>query len=307
MAKGLGIFSILFCYDKITQLDSHSMLKNEIPELVLFYDLEWVPDAVGAKLLYDLPAETTEAEAIQALWEHTGQYDGEKNRRPFVKYMFSRVVSIAFLSRKIVYREGEKTTDFSLNSLPKLPLESDEVNEADIIERFLYIVGERCPQLVGYNSQESDIQVLIQRGLVNEVTAPGFCKRPMKPWEGLDYFDGRNSEAHFDILTKFSNRGGMAPRLDELAKLCGYPGKIDVYGDQVVDLWLDGNPTKIVEYNQIDTLNTYLVWLRLVYFAGKLTEEEYINEQEQFREFLEAEIAKPEKAFLSQFLEKWER
>ena len=281
------------------------MLKNPIHELVLFFDLEWVPDAAGAVRLYELPEETTELQAMQSLWEHTPQYDPEKNPRPFLKYMFSRVVSIAFLSRKAVYRDGEPAIEFSLNSLPKLPLESDTADEAAIIERFLYIVGDRCPQLVGYNSAESDIQVLIQRGIINEVSAPAFCKRPNKPWEGPDYFDSRNSEAHLDLLKRFSG-GAMAPKLDELAKLCGFPGKIDVKGDQVTDLWLDRNLTKIVEYNQIDTLNTYLVWLRVVHFVGQIDEEKYVRELEQFREFLENEAAKPEKAFVSQFLEKWE-
>ncbi len=281
------------------------MLKNEIPDLALFYDLEWVPDAAGAKRLFELPDQVTEIEAMQTLWEHSPNYEPERNPRPFLKYMFSRVVSIAFLSRKIVYRDGEKAPEFSLNSLPKLPLDADDVDETAIIDRFLYIIGDRCPQLVGYNSSESDIQVLIQRGIINEISSPAFCKRPNKPWEGQDYFDARNSDAHFDLLTKFSNRGGMSPRLDELAKMCGFPGKIDVKGDQVTDLWLARDLTKIVEYNQIDTLNTYLVWLRVVYFAGKISEEDYVSEQDYFREFLENEAGKPEKGFLAAFLDKW--
>ncbi len=279
------------------------MLKSPLPELALFYDLEWVPDAAGAKRLFDLNDDVTELDAMQRLWEHSPSYS-EQNPRPFLKYMFSRVVSIAFLSRKSVYRDGEPVIEFSLNSLPKLPLESDDVDEAAIIDRFLYIVGDRCPQLVGFNSSESDIQVLIQRGMINEIRSPGFCKRPNKPWEGPDYFDSRNSEAHLDLILRFS-RGNMAPRLDEFAKLCGFPGKIDVKGDQVTDLWLDREITKIVEYNQIDTLNTYLLWLRMVYFVGQFEEEDYFNEQEQFREFLENESAKPEKAFVSEFLDKW--
>ncbi len=281
------------------------MIKNPIADLCLFFDLEWVPDAAGSKRLFDLPDETSELDAMQRLWEHSPQYNAETMPRPFLKYMFSRVVSIAFLSRKPIYRDGERAVEFSLNSLPKLPLETDDVDETAIIDRFLYILGDRKPQLVGYNSAESDLQVLIQRGLINEITAPAFSERPNKPWEGPDYFDARNSEAHFDILTKLSNRGGMSPRLDELAKLCGFPGKMDVKGDQVTDLWLERNITKIVEYNMIDTLNTYLVWLRVVYFAGKLNEEEYFTEQEQFREFLEAETEKPEKAFVAEFLAAW--
>lgn len=281
------------------------MLKNPIHDLVLYFDLEWVPDAIGAKRLFDLPDEATEIEAMQHLWEHSPQYNAETNPRPFLKYMLSRVVSIAFLSRKAIFRNGEPVIEFSLNSLPKLPFDSDDVDEGSIIERFLYIVGDRRPQLVGFNSSESDLQVLIQRGIVNEITAPEFNKRPDKPWEGPDYFDSRNSEAHLDLLTRFSNRHGMSPRLDELAKLCGFPGKIDVKGDQVTDLWLARDFTKIIEYNQIDTLNTYLLWLRVIYFTGRLTEESYFSEMEQFREFLEIEKGKPEKAFLGDFLDRW--
>lgn len=281
------------------------MFKFPPHDLCLFFDLEWVPDAAGAKRLFDLPEETTEAEAMQRLWESCPQYDAETNPRPFLKYMFSRVVSAAFLSRKAFYNaERERVVEFTLNSLPRLPIESDEVEEAAIIERFLYFIGERCPQLIGHNSNDSDLQVLIQRGIINEVTAPAFCERPNKPWEGRDYFDGRNSDAHVDLAKKFSG-GAMMPKLDELAKLCGFPGKIDVKGDQVTDLWLARDITKIVEYNQVDALNTYLVWLRMVYFSGQIGEEEYVMEQEQFREFLDAEVEKPEKQFLAEFIAKW--
>ncbi|MFM9902964.1 MAG: hypothetical protein ACKVQJ_00155 [Pyrinomonadaceae bacterium] len=280
------------------------MLKSPIHELALFFDLEWVPDAAGAKRLFDLADGTTELDAMQRLWEHAPKYDKDKNPRPFLKYMFSRVVSIAFLSRKSVYRGGERVIEFSLNSLPKLPLDSAEVDETSIIEQFLYFVGKRRPQLVGYNSAESDLQVLIQRGLINEITAPLFNKRPVKNWDPDDYFKRWDNEDHLDLIKLFSS-GEMKPKLDELAKLCGFPGKIDVKGDQVTDLWLARDVKKIVEYNQIDTLNTYLVWLRVVYFAGQLTEEDYIMEQEQFREFLENETKKPEKAFVAEFLDKW--
>ena len=117
------------------------MLKDQLNECTWFYDLEWVPDAASARRLIELPEETSELDAIKALWKYSGATDDQD--RPFVKYLFSRVVSIAFLSRKAVYREGEPAIEFSLNSLPKLPLESDTVDEAAIIERFLYIVGER--------------------------------------------------------------------------------------------------------------------------------------------------------------------
>ncbi len=43
----------------------------------------------------------------------------------------------------------------------------------------------------------------------------------------------------------------------------------------------------------------------LLYFCGKLAGEDYFEELEAFRAFLAAEIAKPEKAFLQTFVDKW--
>jgi predicted PolB exonuclease-like 3'-5' exonuclease len=278
------------------------MLKDQLNERTWFYDLEWVPDADGGRRLLKLPDETSELDAIGALWKYSGATDIQP--RPFVKYLFSRVVSIAFLSRNIVFVDGSKTVEFSLHSLPKLPLEDTDHNEAYIIGRFLHFIGERNPHLVGFNSSQSDIQVLIQRGLVNEVTAEKFCLRPAKPWEGRDYFY-KYSEEHLDLLSLFSKGNGMSPKLDEIAKLCGFPGKIDVDGNQVVDLWLAGQLTKIIEYNQIDVLNTYLVWLRTVYFCGKLSDEKYFAELEIFRDFLKSEAADDDKPHIRQFLEAW--
>ncbi len=280
------------------------MLKNDLHELILFFDLEWVPDAAGAVRLFDLPPETTEIEGMERLWQDAKDYDADTNRRPFVKYLYSRVVSIAFLSRRAVFRDGNRHIEFGLHSLPKLPLEEDRSNEAEIIERFLYMIGERSPQLVGFNSLESDLQVLIQRGLVNEVRAEKFSVRPNKPWEGRDYFD-RYGEAHLD-LSKLLSSGAMKPTLNALTRLCGFPGKIDVDGRQVADLWLDGKLKEIVEYNQIDALNTYLLWLRVVNFTGLLSEEQYVVEQEQFREFLTLHAELPEGEHVNKFLDLWE-
>jgi predicted PolB exonuclease-like 3'-5' exonuclease len=254
--------------------------------------------------LYELPPETTEREAIQKLWEETKGYHKDDCPRPFVKYLFSRVVSIAFLSRRVVFKDGEKCVEFGLNSLPKLPYPYQDVDEAEIIGQFFHYIGVRDPALVGYNSAESDLQVLIQRALVHEVRAPEFCVRPNKPWEGRDYFD-KYGEAHLDLLKQFSF-GAMSPKLNDLARLCNFPGKIDADGAHVVDMWLDRDIRSIVEYNQIDTLNTYLIWLRVVNFCGKISEEEYFAEQEDFHAFLTKLANDVENGHIRRFLAKWD-
>lgn len=279
------------------------MLKKDLHDRTWFFDLEWVPDPGAARRLFDMPEETPDSEAMEELWTHTGK--SETNPRPFVKYLFSRIVSIAFLSRNVAYEGPDRKVAFKLYSLPKLPLNGGPTDEANLIEQFLYYIGERKPQLVGFNSSESDVQVLIQRGLINEVSAPLFCERPKKKWEGDDYFERWDNEWHLDLIRLFSS-GRMAPKLNDLARLCGFPGKIDTLAEQVPDLWLNGDIRSIVEYNQIDTLNTYLIWLRVVYFCGKIKEEDYAAEQEAFRAFLEEEAQKPHMAHIGRFLDKWE-
>src|SRR5207249_2019844 len=108
------------------------MLRKNIPELIWFFDMEWVPDAIAARRLFDLPEETKETEAIERLWAEYGATDTKK--RPFLKYLLSRVVSVAFLSRRIIFREGQEQIAFTLYSLPKLPVDPAETNEACIIE-----------------------------------------------------------------------------------------------------------------------------------------------------------------------------
>lgn len=278
------------------------MLRSNIHDRVWFFDLEWVPDAEAAKILLGLRDDVPESEAFEALWHYGGATP--ERPRPFLKYLYSRIVSIAFLTRYVTYDGPESHLEFALHSLPSLPANKEDADEGKLIVAFLDALGRRQPQLVGFNSQESDVQVLIQRGIINQISAPAFCKRPTERWDKNDYFARWDNEFHLDLLKLFSNRA-MTPRLNEMAKLCGFPGKIDIDGEQVADLWLQGELNKIVEYNQIDALNTYLLWLRVVYFCGKVTEEQYDLELFTFREFLASEAAKDGKAHIQQFLDKW--
>ena len=95
--------------------------------------------------------------------------------------------------------------------------------------------------------------------------------------------------------------------LHELAVQSGIPGKMDVDGNQVAQLWLDGELRRIVQYNEFDALTTYLLWLRLAHFAGHFTHDEYATEQQHVRDLLESERKHPERAHLGLYLEEWDR
>jgi predicted PolB exonuclease-like 3'-5' exonuclease len=270
---------------------------KEFPKQVCAFDCEWVPDARAGQLFSDAKPYREEKAVFEAMWKRHRDYSAE-NPRPFLKLIQSRVVSIAALVRK---QTGNGAVQLTLASLPK-SFDSPPV-EKEIIGRFLDWIGTERPQLIGFNSQGSDLPILVQRGIVNGVRAAGFCFKPNKPWEGYDYFN-RYSEGHLDLMSLVSGFGSRAPSLNEVAVLSGIPGKLDVSGSDVADLWLAGKYRKIVEYNEHDALTTYLLWMRMSLFAGHLTQESYEREEDRLHRFLEQRGSKH--PHLLAFLEKWD-
>jgi len=270
------------------------MIKS-IPKLLWAFDCEWIPDTKVGRSIYDLGKEDTEDKILEVMWKKGGAT--EENPTPFLKLIVSRVVSIAILSR-----EANENGDVKLE-LHSLPKKDELLTEKEIIERFLNGIGKKQPQLIGFNSFESDLPILLQRGLVNGITAPQFSKRPNKPWEGFDYFS-KSSEAHIDIKNIIGTWGKGNPSLHELAVASGIPGKLGTDGNQVFDLWQQGKINEIVAYNECDSITTYLVWLRMAYFSGLIDSKKYEREQEVLEELLNFHIYEG-KAHLKVFLDKW--
>ena len=158
------------------------------------------------------------------------------------------------------------------------------------------------PQLVGFNSRTADVPILLQRGIAQGVCATGFCHRPNKPWEGIDYF--AKGDGHVDLKEIVAGWGKGTPSLHEFATACGIPGKMGTTGDDVLGLWQAGDVRRIVEYNQYDALTTYLVWLRTALFAGLISPEGHAAEEECLRDMLRRRIAAGD-MHLQLYLDKW--
>jgi predicted PolB exonuclease-like 3'-5' exonuclease len=266
------------------------------------FDVEWIPDPLAGRLLYDIPESVSDPEAImQAMWREGGA--SEDDPSPFLKTVLCRVVSVAVLERSV----DSGQVELRLKSLPRNPESPEEASEASVIGTFLDALGARQPQLVGFNSISSDLRILVQRGLILGLGAGGFCKRPNKPWEGVDYF-ARGSDFNVDLKDILGGWGQkVVPSLHEIAVQSGIPGKMDIDGNQVARLWLEGELEKIVQYNEFDALTTYLVWLRLAHFAGHFTEAGYAEEQQRVRDLLESESKRPDGTHLRRYLEEWDR
>jgi predicted PolB exonuclease-like 3'-5' exonuclease len=266
------------------------------------FDIEWVPDPLAGRLLHDIPESVSAPEDLmQVMWQAGGAT--EEDPTPFLKTVLCRIVSIAALERR-VRPDGE--VHLNLMSLPRNVGNSEETSEAHVVGTFLDALGHHRPQLVGFNSILSDLKILVQRGTILGLRARGFCDRPDKPWEGVDYF-ARGSDWNVDLRDALGGWGKSTPSLHELAVQSGVPGKMEVDGNQVAQLWLSGDLRQIVEYNEYDALTTYLVWLRLAHFAGLFTSEQYAREQQQVADLLESKSQEPDKAHLARYLEEWQR
>ncbi len=249
------------------------------------FDVEWIPDPLAGRLLYAIPDAVSEpAEIMRIMWEKGGATEDDPT--PFLKTVLCRVVSIAAVERSV---EPGGEVVLSLKSLPRNPDDEAQAREAPLIGTFLEALGARRPQLVGFNSIQSDLKILVQRGLILGLRAADFCERPEKPWLGIDYF-ARGSDYNVDLKELLGGWGKVVPSLHEIAVQSGIPGKLDIDGNQVARLWLAGELRRIVEYNQFDALTTYLVWLRLAHFAGRFGALEYEGEQNALRALLEREV-----------------
>lgn len=271
-----------------------------VKDRVWAFDAEWVPDPTAGRLLYGVPDDVTDPETVmRVMWERGGATPEDPT--PFLKLIQCRVVSVAVVERR-VKTDGEVT--LHLMSLPRDPDDPQERSESRLLGTFLDALGEHRPQIVGYNSSQSDITIFVQRGAILGLRAAGFSRRPDKPWEGVDYF-ARGSDWNVDLRDALGGFGRIAPSLHELAVLSGIPGKMDVDGNQVARLWLEGRHAEIVAYNEFDALTTYLVWLRVAHFAGHFTTEQYAIEQQRVRDLLDLE--EPKRGHLTRYRVEWDR
>jgi len=264
------------------------------------FDAEWIPDPHAGRLLYNLPADLPDADVIKRMWKEGGSK--EEDPTPYLKTVVCRIVSVAAVERLV----SDGNTKLHLLSLPRDVNDPEQSSEHNIISTFLEKIGQYKPQLIGFNSASADLKAFIQRAIVLGIQAKEFCSRPNKPWEGDDYFDSRNSEASVDLKEVVGGWGKATPSLNEIAVLSGIPGKIDVKGEQVAFLWLEGKLNEIVAYNEFDALTTYLVWIRVAHFGGHFTHEEYEAEQQLVRELILSEIENG-KIHLNKYLEEWNR
>lgn len=269
---------------------------KSVSRQVCAFDLEWAPDSASGRRLYGLPATMADADVFEVMWEKAGA-TAEKSR-PHLKTALCRIVAVS-----AVIREQHNNGEIYLR-LTTLPRQFGQLmDEGELIATFLGYLGQHHPQLVGFNSQTTDLPILLQRGLAAGVSAAEFCRRADKGW-GSDYFS-RHGDAHIDLKSALSGWGIATPSLHELAAAMGIPGWLGPEPPDVVDWWVKGDLQAIVEQSQYDALTTYLVWLRTARFAGFFSEDQYFEEEARVRGMVGDRIAQGDR-HLIQYLARWD-
>lgn len=275
------------------------VLKTIEPCLFSF-DLEWVPDPLSAEILHGVSIDSPQGveDAMKKLWQEGGAT--EEMPQPYLKTVLCRIVSVSGVLREVT-KEGVK---LKLVTLPATADDPEKAKEQTILKMLLKAIGSRKPQLVGYNSHNADVPIIVQRSIVHGLFGQGMGERPNKPWEGVDYF--ASSGDHNVDLAPMLGRWGQTPRLHEIACLSGIPGKVDTEGGSVSGLWLNGQLKEILDYNEFDAITTHLVWARVAHFAGLLGDKAYEQEQRLVRALMEVEIENGKKHF-ERYIAEWDR
>ncbi|UCH52912.1 MAG: 3'-5' exonuclease [Pseudomonadota bacterium] len=253
---------------------------------ILTFDIETVPDADAGRRLYQL-VDLSDEDVARVMFMKRREETGESE---FLRHHLHRVVAIS-----AVLRSGEGLKVWSLGDVGS--------SEDDLIRRFFDGIERYTPTLVSWNGSGFDLPVLHYRALKHGIAAPRY-------WEtGADdqsfrwnNYLSRYHERHTDLMDVLS---GYQPRatakLDDVALMLGFPGKMGHDGSEVWDKFRAGRFTEIRDYCETDVLNTYLVYLRFEMMRGNLDEKQHERELVMVRDTLKTS-GKPH---LIQFLAAW--
>ncbi len=228
--------------------------------MLCVFDCETIPDISLIRQTFNVDGDDLQATKM-ALEQHES-----KTGTSFLPLPYHRVVAISAVIadefgvfRKVSTIEGE--------------------NEAEIIAAFLRFIDSHNPRLVTFNGRTFDIPMLMLRALKYNLSCPAYFEQEnsevnKSKW---DNYRSRYSENfHLDLMDSLSHFGAVrGMKLDLVCQMAGIPGKFDVSGEQVLELYYNGEIEKIKEYCESDVLNTYLLFLKYELLKGNLTKGEY--------------------------------
>ncbi len=230
--------------------------------MICVFDCETIPDTELIKKEYSFNEDLDELNlSLKAM-----SLQEAKNGSTFLPVPYHKVVAISAVI-------ADDFGNFKkVNSI-------DGENEKEMIENFLNFIDRHNPKLISFNGRGFDIPMLFIRALKYNLSCPAYFEQDNQmlnktKWE--NYRSRYSEQFHIDLLEVFGHYGAVRNlKLDTICTMAGVPGKFDVSGDMVLELYYKGEIKKIKEYCESDVLNTYILFLKYEILKGNLTQEDY--------------------------------
>ncbi len=237
---------------------------------VLVFDIKTVPDIDGCRRLYDLHGLADDDVAKAVFHKRRQQVNTE-----VLPHHLHQVVCIS-----AVLRSRDQFKVWSLGEVAS--------DEPDLLQRFYRGIERYSPDLVSWNGRGFDLPVIHYRSLLYPVNAAhywenGSSDSSFRDDNYLNRYHQRHTDL-MDVLAAYSSQAN-AP-LDEIASLCGFPGKMNMSCDNVWDAYLDDDIKSIRDYGETDVLNTYLIYLNYERNRGSINQTQYQSECQMVRSAL---------------------
>lgn len=256
----------------------------------IVFDIETVPDGkLLAEVLYP-GQELSEEQAISKQEQEVSEKTGGRSR--FVPLTFQVPVAIAV---------ARIAPDFTLQKAALL--DAPEYRTRQMVELFWKgLQAYPDAALVDFGGRGFDLPVLELAAYKYAISCPSYYSTK----EGKNYRH-RYTHKHIDLLDWFTNHGAYRLKggLDLMAKLLGKPGKLDVKGDMVLDLWREGRKDLIAAYCLCDVLDTYFVFIRSRVLYGDLSPKDELRLKENARSIVEDMAF--DNPHLDKYLENWQK
>lgn len=241
---------------------------------VLAFDIETVPDTAGIRALYALPENLGDEEAAAFFMQKRRAEKGSDFMPPHLH----KVVAVSCCLRW--KKDGQDRIHIST-----IGTEND--GEDVLIAGFFRLIDRYTPQLVSWNGGGFDLPVLHYRALRHGITAKMYWRIDEDKEFKWNNYTGRYHWRHcdlMDVLAMFQPRNNVP--LDEMAKLCGFPGKLGMDGSKVWEAYCAGKIREIRDYCETDAFNTYLMFQRFQLMRGRLCAENYAAEIAFARDYI---------------------
>ena len=260
---------------------------------ILAFDIETIPDAHAIRTLHDFPSDISDADVV----EYALQKRRAQNGSDFLPLHLHRVVAISCCLR---WSEDK----VHVSTIGKI-----EDDEATVLRKFYDLLERYTPQLVSWNGGGFDLPVLHYRSLIHGISAARYWdmgdgdfgdSRDFKWNNYLSRYHMRHCDL-MDVLAMYNGRAN-AP-LDQMAKLCGFPGKMGMDGSKVWNAFQQGQLQEVRDYCETDAANTYLMFMRFQLLRGVYNPQEYQAEIDRLYHHLNAQ---PQEHW-QQFCQMWQR